>query len=122
MKLDWKDAGPDGWSSKPYQTARRGKLSFRLSPRTRNKSRASIDICHDEFEYGRDKDAKTREAIVFETMTSTSSARDYAESFDYRAWRTREIAGCEASVELARQNLARCTQSLKDLEKLPLDA
>ena len=52
MKLEWKEAGPDGWSSKPYQTARRGKLSFRLRPRTPSERTADIAVCHDDFEYG----------------------------------------------------------------------
>ena len=55
-------------------------------------------------------------------IASTSAARDYAENFHYRAWRDREVARDEASIEKARNDLAYRMQALKDKQKLPLDA
>ena len=48
LKLERKDTAPDGWSRKPYQIARLGKLSFRLRPPTRSANRATIAVSHDD--------------------------------------------------------------------------
>ena len=121
MKLEWKDAGPDGWSRKPYQIARLGKLSFRLRARTRGASRATIAVSHDDIchEGGA---CKTTSPIVFESRTSTSAARDYAENFDYQAWRHRETATAKQAVETATNDLARCEKRVRAAEALALDA
>ena len=121
MKLEWKDTGPDGWSRKPYQIARRGKLSFRLSPRTRATVRATIAVSHDEIHHERDM-CQTTSPIVYETRTATSAARDYAESFDYQEWRHQQISTAEEAVEGVKKDLARCEERLRAAERLPLNA
>ena len=106
MKLEWKDPGPDSWSGKPYQVARRGKLGFRLSPRTRSAARATVAVSHDEIRHARDA-CQTTPWIVYETRTATSAARDYAENFDYGARRRQETGTAKQAVETLKKNLAR---------------
>ena len=121
MKLEWQDAEPDGWSSQPYQIARLGKLSFRLTPRTRDTSRATIAVSHDEI-HREDEACQATSPIVFETRTSTSAARDYAENFDYQEWRYRQTQTAKQAVAMAKNDLARCKQRLKAAEALALNA
>ncbi len=121
MKLEWKDAGPDGWSRKPYQIARLGKLSFRLQPRTGSANRARVAVSHDDIRHEQYA-CKTTSPIVFESRTSTSAARDYAENFDYQAWRHREAETAKQAIQSARNDLARYQKRLRDAERLPVNA
>ena len=121
LKLEWKDAGPDGWSRKPYQIARLGKLTFRLRARTRGASRATIAVSHDDIRH-EGYACKTTSPIVFESRPSTAAARDYAENFDYQAWRYRETEKAKQAVETAQNDLARCEKRLRAAEGLALNA
>ena len=125
MKLDWKTADEnDGWSEKPYEIARRGKLLFRLMPRTRRTSHALIGIAHDEIVERpyTNPTCNSTPTFIFERMTSTAAARDYAESFDYAAWRSSEIEKAKADRETAKETLAETRKRVRETKQLPTDA
>ena len=121
MELEWKTAQGDGWSTKPYEIARRGKLNFRLTARTRTNRRATVAIWHDDVQHRRDGHELTA-PIVYKTHGSTRTSRTYAESFDYDAWRAREIKNANEAVTGAERVLARCRDQLKETESLPSNA
>ena len=121
MELEWKTAEGDGWSKKPYEIARHGKLTFRLTARTRTNRRANIAIWHDDVQHRRDGHELTA-PIVYKTHDSTQTARGYAENFDYDAWRSREIKNANEAITGAARVLERCREQLKETESLPANA
>ena len=125
MKLDWKTADDsDDWSQKPYEMAPRGKLLFRLVPRTRGTTYASIAIAHDEIverPYA-DPDCNSTPTFIYKSLSSTATAREYAESFHYAAWRSNEIQKARAKREEAKETLARMRKRLRQAKSLPIDA
>ena len=125
MKLDWKPTDKnDGWTQKPYETARAGKLLFRLLPRRRGTTYAAINIAHDDI-VGRpyaDPDCNSTPTFIYKSMSSTRAAREYAESFDYTAWRSNEVETAKADRREAKKTLAQSRRRVREAKSLPADA
>ena len=93
-------------------------------PRTRGTTCASIAIAHDEIverPYA-DPDCNSTPTFIYKSLNSTGAAREYAESFDYAAWRSNEIQRVKADREDAKQRLAQSRKRVREAKSLPTDA
>ena len=81
-------------------------------------------IAHDEIverPYA-NPDCNSTPTFIFKQLVSTAAAREYAETFDYAAWRSTEIERAKAHRETAKETLAATRKRVQQAKQLPTDA